>query len=237
MKMLVVFDKETNDRNLHTGWGVSFLVGKHVLFDTGEDGKMLIENIKNLSVDINELKKVVISHDHYDHTGGLWQLLDMKKGLDVYACPDFSDGFKKKVKDMGSKVVENTRKALVDDGIFVTGEIAGEYAGRYIAEQALVVDSDKGISVITGCAHPGVLNILENVKAQFPGKPIYIVYGGFHMQSAGKKIICSVADKFKKLGVIKAGPTHCSGHEAEVIFSDEYKKDFLSAKVGDTLEL
>ena len=51
MKIKVIFDKEALDKNLRTGWGVSFLIDDKILFDTGENGQWLIDNMQNLNID------------------------------------------------------------------------------------------------------------------------------------------------------------------------------------------
>ena len=83
MVLRVLFDSKSLDAHLSTGWGVSFLVGESTVFDTGENGNYLLRNMNHLNVDLNALQNVVISHDHFDHTGGLWKFLRQKKGLRV----------------------------------------------------------------------------------------------------------------------------------------------------------
>jgi len=85
------------------------LIDEKILFDTGENGQWLMENMGNLKEDKNKIKAVVISHDHWDHTGGLWELLKRKKGLIVYACPNFSPEFKEKAKGLKGKLVETEK--------------------------------------------------------------------------------------------------------------------------------
>jgi len=237
MKIRILFDKETENKNLHTGWGISFLVGGKILFDTGENGIWLMKNMKNLNVDIAEVKAVVISHDHWDHHGGLWGLLKRKNGLTVYACPNFSAEFKNKVKRLGGTLKENKKTTEILKNIFVTGEIEGEYKDKYMPEQALVIKTGNGISVITGCAHPGIIKILNTVKKNFPKENIYAALGGFHLMNRDKGLIAVIADAFKKMGVIKTGATHCSGPNAEEIFKLKYKKDFLPIKVGREIQV
>jgi len=237
MRVKILFDKLAEKKPLHTGWGISCLVDGRFIFDTGEKGNWLIENMKNLDVDIDRIKGVIISHDHWDHWGGLWEILKRRKGIKVYACPHFSEGFKKKVKKMQGELVEADKFTRISKDIFISGEIAGAYKGRYISEQALVVRTGSGISVITGCAHPGIVKMVEKTAQKFPRENIYTVLGGFHLMKEDKRTIEAVVEDFKKMGVKKAGPTHCSGKTAEHIFEDRYKANFIQVKTGQILDI
>jgi 7,8-dihydropterin-6-yl-methyl-4-(beta-D-ribofuranosyl)aminobenzene 5'-phosphate synthase len=237
MQIKILFDKGAKDKKLHTGWGVSFLVDDKILFDTGEKGPWLIENMNNLGVDIARIEAVVISHDHWDHTGGLWELLKANNGLKVYACPGFSKEFKEKVRQLQAVLIEVAKLTEVSHNIFITGEIPGAYHGKYMPEQAVVLKTENGISVITGCAHPGILKMAEKAKAKFPAVPIYLVLGGFHLMESDKRAIEIVADNFKKMGIIRVGPTHCSGPQAQEIFKKIYQDSFIDIKTGQTLEV
>jgi 7,8-dihydropterin-6-yl-methyl-4-(beta-D-ribofuranosyl)aminobenzene 5'-phosphate synthase len=236
MKIKVLFDKLSLDKKLQTGWGVSFLVDDKILFDTGEKGQWLIKNMRLMNIDLKNIESVVISHDHLDHTGGLWDLLDKKNTLKVYSCPGFSKEFKERVKAKGAELAATNRFTEIAKGIFITGEIQGTYKGKYMPEQAIALKTKKGFSIITGCAHPGIFKIVEKVKAQFSDDKIHLVLGGFHLRNSDKRAIEIVAENFKKIGVIKAGPTHCSGDMAEDIFKKYYKKNFVSIRVGQEIE-
>jgi len=232
MQVKVLFDKEARDKKLHTGWGVSFLVNGEILFDTGEKGSWLLGNMEKLGVEISKIRSVIVSHQHWDHTGGLWDLLEKRRGVRVYVCPDFSREFKKKIKDLGADIVENKGFFCVDKDIFVTGQIRGSYKGAYIAEQALVLKAKNGLTVMTGCSHPGVDKVLEVVKEKFSHDKLYFVFGGFHLMDKDRREIKIVVERLKELGVEKVGPTHCTGYEAQQIFKDAYGDSFIFIKAG-----
>jgi len=237
MKIQILYDKESIMKSLYTGWGVSFLIDGRILFDTGEDGHRLLNNIKNLDIDIEKIEAAVISHDHWDHAGGLWELLRKKEGLDVYICPNFSAKLKKNIERLKGKIIEADRVTEIADDIFITGEIAGEYKRRFIAEQVMVVKTGKGLTVITGCSHPGIVKILEQVKKDFPGEKIYLVFGGFHQMDKSREEIRLIAEKCKDMEIEKAGPTHCSGYDTEMIFKEIYEDNFVFIKTGQTFEI
>lgn len=237
MKVQILYDLESITPGLYAGWGVSFLIDGRILFDTGEDGRRLLNNMKKMDIDIKNIETAVISHDHWDHTGGLWEILRAREGLKVYICPNFSGELKKNIERLKGEFIEVESVTKITDNIFITGEIAGEYKKRFIAEQAVVVRTERGLTMITGCSHPGIKKMVEQVKKYFPGEKIYQVFGGFHLLNKSREEIRLIAAAFKDMEVEKAGPTHCSGHDAEMIFKEAYKDDFVVVKTGMTLEI
>jgi len=237
MEIKVLFDSQAIDRKYKTGWGLSFLVDDQIIFDTGENGEWLIENMINLNVDINRIKAVAISHDHWDHTGGLWELLRKKQDLTIYCCQDFSRDFKQKVKMLKGNLIEVDRPTKIAKDIFISAQIPGEYAGRFISEQALVIKSNKGISVLTGCTHPGIIKILQKVRKIFPRDKFYLVAGGFHLIDKPTEICKYIVEQLKELKVKIVGPTHCTGDEARAIFKKEYKENLIELRVGKVVNI
>ncbi len=104
-------------------------------------------------------------------------------------------------------------------------------------EQAIVLKAKYGLVVITGCAHHGILEIIEKIKAKFPGYSIYLVLGGFHLMESDKRIIETIVKNFKKMGIKKVGPAHCTGKTATELFKKEYKDNFVEVKAGKILEV
>lgn len=207
-----------------------------LLFDTGA-GSALRENLKLLDIDISAIDKVVLSHGHNDHTGGLEYLSDT---VTVYAV----DGIDKRrysihsgipirdismpataVKRLNSAHLIRTNNFMeIADGIFLTGSIPrisgedcggpffldknGKFLDRIDDEQALLTSS--GV-LIHGCCHSGIINTLEYCKKCAPNIKINTVIGGLHLVNASDKRIEQSVEYLKKYGVEKVFPLHCSG--------------------------
>lgn len=112
------------------------------------------------------------------------------------------------------------------EGVHTSGVIEG-----WIKEQSLVLETEKGLVLMTGCAHPRVVNIINRVRDIF-GKDIFMVLGGFHLAGFEKKEIREIIRNFRSSGIQKVGPAHCSGDEARTLFQEEYQEDFIKVGVG-----
>lgn len=236
MEIKILFDRKRLDRTFLAGWGISYFVGNGVLFDTGEVSGCLFDNMKQMNIHIKDTKKVVISHDHFDHTGGLWKILKERPGIDLYICAGFSNAFKEKAKSLACNLIEVEPFMKISEGIYTTGQMEKMYGQDYIAEQALVIDTEKGLTILTGCAHPGIVEIVETVK-QHTKKDIYLIMGGFHLMDNHIKKLVDIGKKLKTLDVQNVGPAHCSGEDAESVLGELYGKNCLDIRVGKTLDV
>ena len=113
----------------------------------------------------------------------------------------------------------------------LTGEL-----GASLKEQALVIETAQGLVVITGCAHPGVVNMVRQAK-QLRGGEIHLVLGGFHLGGASAGRIATIVEQFKQLGVRTVAPCHCSGEMARRLFGYAYGEGFVAAGVGTRLQV
>lgn len=218
-------------RSLKSSWGLSFFVsvgGQKLLFDTGLKGDELLQNLEMLDVNPKDIKKIVISHNHHDHTGGLEELLKANRNnIDLY-FPNVPNNLSKEMLDMcREKIFVDKNQEIIDHIVYSSGLI-----GRRIKEQSLCISSAKGFIVLTGCAHPGIIAILKEVKRQF-NKNIYAVLGGFHMEFHPPFISSIMIKIIKNMGVKKIGPSHCTGKSALKNFKRIYKEDFIELNLGD----
>ena len=139
MQIKILFDSKAIDKIFFTGWGLSYLIDGQYLFDTREKPGLLLKNMAQMKISPRDLKAVVISHDHWDHRGGLWDLLKVRPGLKVYSCPNFSKRFKNRVRSYDGQLIERDKFTPISKNMYISGEIKGKYALRCIPEQALVL--------------------------------------------------------------------------------------------------
>jgi len=236
MVVKILFDNKRIDPIYHAGWGVSFLIGNNILFDTGENAAHLFSNMYQAGVNIQDISTVVISHEHFDHMGGLWDLLRQKQKIDIYICPSFSKSFKNKAKTYNCNIIEVSHFTEITKNIYTTGEIGGFYGFDGFAEQSLVINTKKDLTIITGCAHPGIVRIVEHVKDHIKGN-IHLVIGGFHLLNESPYRIMQIIEELIQLGVTNIGPCHCTGKLAERYFRDFYRDHYVDVFAGQTIEI
>lgn len=235
-ELKILVDNYTVDKNLRICWGFSCLINDKMLFDTGGSNEVLRFNMKKLNILPEKIAKIVISHDHFDHTGGLEAILKQNSNIEIYLLSDFSNELKQKVSSLGAKVVENNEFIEIDKEVYTTGKIEGKYAGDSISEQAMVIKGKEGLIIVTGCSHPLITDIIERVKKEFSEDRIFIVLGGFHLLEKDIREVELIAEKIKNLEVEKIGPTHCTGEEAIQVFREKFGNNFVQIGVGATLK-
>jgi len=234
ISITILYDNYVFTEGLKSDWGFSCLLTgmeKTILFDTGTKGKLLLENIEKLKVNPKDVEIVVISHNHRDHTGGLLAFLGKNSNVSVYLPPSCSSSFIQEVKEIGATVLIPDAPVEIFKGVHLTGPM-----GKQIIEQSMIVDTAEGAVVITGCSHPGIVEIVRKSKEILP-KDIHLVFGGFHLMSKSEGEIQKIISEFKKLGVKKAGPTHCTGDRAIQMFKQAYGPDFVQMGVGRRLKI
>jgi 7,8-dihydropterin-6-yl-methyl-4-(beta-D-ribofuranosyl)aminobenzene 5'-phosphate synthase len=210
-------------------WGFACLIRgteDTILFDTGGDGRALLQNMERLGVDPGEIDCVMLSHVHGDHTGGVAALLPQLKPVRWYIPADFVDRFRKSLERAGHTVMPVTEPIEVCPGVFSTGEL-----GSAIKEQSLIVETEAGLIVITGCAHPGIVHIASTAR-KLRNREIHLILGGFHLGSYSDAELARIVGQLQALGVEKVAPSHCTGDKAIRLFADIWKEDCLSSGCG-----
>jgi len=217
VEFMIVYDNEAL-RGFRSGWGFScYIKEKGILFDTGADLDNLMYNMEKLSIHPKEIKKIVLSHEHGDHTGGIG-IVEYCGDVEVFILRSFSKWFKERLASYPNvNIVEVEEEETVCDDVFTTGEL-----GLFTKEQSLIIETEKGVVVVTGCSHPGLESILA--KAKKFGR-VYGVIGGFH--------------GFSKLGLLKEMslivPCHCTARKKEIL--NLYPKTSVRCSAGFTIRV
>jgi len=213
MKITIVYDNCATKQSLKTGWGFSCLIETEdkapILFDTGADGATLFYNMEELGINPRDIGVIVISHAHGDHTGGLWDILAVNRSAEIYVPASLGASIR------GRKVTAVKGRLPISDKVFSTGELGG-------VEQSLVLNTDKGIVVVTGCSHPGVSAVLD-AASEFG--EVFGIVGGLHGFSD--------FDRLRGLSLIC--PCHCTQYKLELgqLFPEQY----IACGAGLELEL
>lgn len=235
MKIRLIAEGSTKRERKALRWGVSFLVGK-VLFDAFGRADIFWENIRRCKIDLSRVKRVVISHEDWDHIAALGEFLRTQPGTKVYICAKTGKALKSLIRAHGGVPVEVRKARRIAPGIYSLGQMRADTGRGILYEQALVVKSKKGFSVITGCAHPGILRIVKQAIKLFGGK-IYAVCGGFHMKDNPSKENRRIVRELQALGVKKVAPLHCAGKKAADLFRSSFGKGFAGLTEGGTFTL
>jgi 7,8-dihydropterin-6-yl-methyl-4-(beta-D-ribofuranosyl)aminobenzene 5'-phosphate synthase len=241
-----------------------------VLFDTGQ-GYALHHNARILGIDLSKVTTVVLSHGHYDHTGGLPELLKTGPRRRIIAHPGIfsarywegEDGSRKPIgmpfnrsylERLGADFELSADAVEVVEGITTTGEIPRitgfetgdktlfleESEGRepdlHEDDLSLVVKTGKGLVVLLGCAHAGLVNILQHVTSLLPGRPVHAVLGGTHLGFSDADQMAGTVEAFRRLGIEKVGASHCTGLAGAARLQDALGDSFFFAGVGTVFE-
>ena len=233
LRITVVYNNVPYAPELTTAWGFAAVVetGREtVLFDTGGDGPTLLANMQHLGIDPSSIGAVVLSHIHGDHTGGLADLLDRQPNVTVYMPQSFPAVFRRAVERRGAHVEAVTEARRLVANLHTTGEM-----GVGTDEQALIVDTAAGLVLITGCAHPGIVDIAQAART-YRRNDIYLLMGGFHLDKQSQGSLRTTLQALRDQGVRKVAPSHCTGDEAIALFRKQWGSDFIEGGCGAVIE-
>ena len=255
--------------------GLSFWVeyGKqHVLFDTGQTD-LLVENAKLLSINLANTDAIVLSHGHYDHTGGLAAVLDIAPRAIVYVHPaalwpkfvrkthetrtiGMSDSTKEVIRAhvQDERVVWTEEPTEVMPRLFATGQIPRNtnfenVGGSFFVDencknadilpddQAMFFDTPKGLVVLLGCSHAGVVNTLDYIVKLTGKRRIFSVMGGLHLLSSSQERIERTISVFRKYDVQRIGLAHCTGANATRQISSAFPSQCFICSTGSQVNL
>lgn len=204
MRITILYDNYTLLEKARFDWGFSCLVQseKSILFDTGSSGEDLLFNMELLRIDPGCIDFIVVSHDHWDHTGGLSAIFRANSGAELVVGKQIFGGLSPEIKNAGRQRL-TAGIAEICKGVFTTGELRGSHNGHNIFEQSLILNTSKGRVVVAGCSHSGVNEILKTASET---GPVSGLIGGLHGFDE--------YDLLANLDLIV--PTHCTVHRDNI---------------------
>ncbi|WP_345976322.1 MBL fold metallo-hydrolase [Sulfurimonas sp. HSL3-7] len=231
----IVFDNYLFLDGLKTLWGFSCYIEtpkKTILFDTGSNGRVLLENMNKLNKSIKKIDTLFLSHHHWDHIGGVDSLIELNPNVDIIAPDSLSKRYVRDLRSMVRSVtVIGEKETLIGDDLYSTGMM-----GDDITEQAIVIDSDAGLIIVTGCAHSGIVAIAAKAQAML-NKKIALLVGGFHLVQEEETQILNVIDELKKMKIDYLCPTHCSGERAIELFQETFSERCIKGGLGRVITM
>jgi 7,8-dihydropterin-6-yl-methyl-4-(beta-D-ribofuranosyl)aminobenzene 5'-phosphate synthase len=272
VKLTIVVDNRAEE-GLSCEHGFSAWIevaGRRILFDTGQ-GAALAGNVDRLGVDLCVADTLVLSHGHYDHTGGLPLVIARAPTVEIYAHPA-ATGPRYSIRDGTAKPIAMpaaARTALethavgvhwttcalrLTGSVGITGTIprltdyedtggpffvdAGGAQPDPIADDlALWMRTDRGLVVVVGCGHAGLVNTLR-YALKLSGEPrLHAVLGGFHLNEASERRLARTMDELQELGPDLIVPCHCTGDAAVERLSKTFGKRVVQGAAGSIFRL
>ena len=156
MNLQILYDNNAGN-GFKAGWGFSCFIESdehNIIFDTGWNGYILLYNMKIANIDPTEIDKIIISHSHWDHIGGLNHILKYARKPDIYIPKSVSSNLRNEIK-RDANLIEISKPQMICENVFTSGEL-----GDKIKEQSLILETGKGIVVVTGCSYPGLEHVI-----------------------------------------------------------------------------
>ncbi len=230
LKITTIFDNYALSDEFKTEWGFSCIIeygNEFILFDTGNDSNILLENMKLLGFDPNDITQIFISHMHWDHVGGLLGFLQINSKVRLFLVASALDDDIKYMKQYVKSIVLIDSITEILPGVFSLGDMPG-----YLNEQSLLVKVNSGVVVITGCAHPGIDYILDTCQSMFPGETVKLLMGGFHLLHDNQNQVSAHIQYLLQSNIGHISPSHCTGDEAIDAIKNAFGDKYLQGGVG-----
>lgn len=253
-------------------WGLSMLVktgDSHILLDTS-GGVTTAHNADVLGVDLHKVETIVLSHGHYDHTGGLLSVLERAKReeVEIIGHPDIwsrkysknkkSGSFRyagipfsrEALESLGARFTLTPNPTWITEDIVASGEEPTATDFEKVADtlylkegeqfipdtmaddQSLFLKTDLGLVLLLGCAHRGMINILNYARELTGMEQVYLILGGTHLVSASEEQITRTIEALKEAGVQHIGVSHCTGQEGAARLAQAFGKRFFYNNAG-----
>jgi 7,8-dihydropterin-6-yl-methyl-4-(beta-D-ribofuranosyl)aminobenzene 5'-phosphate synthase len=228
----VIYDNYIHTEGMEPDWGYSIVIeglDKTILFDAGTKPDIFRSNFEKTGLDASKIGLVVISHEHFDHVGGMPAFARMKTAIPIIVPFSFTPAFMDGIASSGFTPILVKDAGMICRNLYTSGEFDFQ-----IPEQCLVLDTHDGLVVMTGCSHPGIVRMLKEIRETF-GKNIVSVFGGFHLMNKSDREMDEIISEMKALGVVRCGATHCTGEKQIEMFRKAFGDNYFELGVGNRI--
>ncbi len=155
------------------------------------------------------------------------------------------------IENLGAAFIFNKDMIEIQPGMYLTGEVPKtnnfEDSGKNLMvyndsgdlirdpikdDNTLVFDSEKGLIILFGCAHTGMVNILDYVTKKLNKTRVYAILGGTHLSPASDEQLAKSIETIEKYQIEHIGVSHCTGLEKAALLSEKFRDKFFFANVG-----
>jgi 7,8-dihydropterin-6-yl-methyl-4-(beta-D-ribofuranosyl)aminobenzene 5'-phosphate synthase len=235
VQFTIVYDCASLVPDLQTGWGFACVVkvGEiSLLFDTGGDGEILLQNMNRLKIDPTSIQIVLISHNRFGTVGGLSDFLLQNPNVSVYVPESFPNRIVETILKHQAQVYRVYSFEELQPNIFTLGEFVG-----FFREQAMAIKTSAGIVVVTGCTHQSIISILKKARNIFAEDPICLAMGGFNFGGLSVSEKINIIKSFKKLKVHKVAVCYYTDNETHILFEEAYRENYIKLGVGGVITI
>jgi len=228
VQVTIIYDNYQDNVSLETDWGFACLVeyrDHRLLFDAGRKADLYKTNIKLLEIKPEEIPSLFISHEHGDHTAGIQWITEINPSVNCYLPATYAADLK-----ANGKLPRNSTGISEPTHLYGPFYSTGDDFDSF-KEQGLIVKTPDGGVLITGCGHPGVIEMVS-VATEALGIEVHTVIGGLHLMRTPDQQVNIIASKLKEMGVHKICPTHCTGDKAIALLHKSFGDGYISGGTG-----
>jgi 7,8-dihydropterin-6-yl-methyl-4-(beta-D-ribofuranosyl)aminobenzene 5'-phosphate synthase len=246
--------------------------GHKILFDTGQ-GKALIYNSAELGCDLSLADALILSHGHYDHSGGVPYVLKRNPNISIYCHShaidtryvirdgtlpkDISIPQEAKLAILGlptEQVCQIAHPERIYPNIGLSGPIPQSHPLENISgpfyldpegtrqdpledDMAMWIQSDRGLVIITGCCHSGLISTVNHVRRVSGQEKISAIIGGFHLAHTSLQRLEATCQALQEWNVDTIIPCHCTGDEAVALMQNKLGGKVIQGYAGMILKI
>jgi len=233
VSITIIYDNYQVDDRLKTDWGFACLIefeGQKILFDAGREAGLYGKNMDLLGIMPEEIPTLFISHEHGDHTAGVPWIIESNPSVNCYLPSSYAAQLKARdALPPNSKSI--AKPAHISGPFYTTGDDFDSFN-----EQGLIVKTENGGILITGCGHPGPVEMVKVFEEEL-GIQIYAIVGGLHLMRNTPEDVGKIAASLKEAGIKQICPTHCTGDQSISMLAESFGKGYIPGGTGQIITL